>query len=130
MGARRIGVVLGMAASLGLTTAGSPIDATANTSPIDTLSVATLAVATSTIAAARPSGALSEAMPQQPQPTAADPGLEPTDMRVLLSSIDVTVSLLDVYGQCRDEDLAHEPCMAMIRSTLGHARGLIGSPAQ
>jgi hypothetical protein len=38
----------------------------------------------------------------------------------------MTVSLIDAYGQCRDEGKDHEQCMSIIRETLAHARGLIG----
>lgn len=48
------------------------------------------------------------------------------EIRTLLSSIDMTVSLIDAYGQCRDEGKDHEQCMSIIRETLEHARGLIG----
>lgn len=110
MGARQLGAVLLMAGTLGLNSLEPARDAVAST--------------------AAQAGTLAMVLGTQPEPTASGRGLEPTDMRVLLSSIDVTVSLLDVYGQCRDEDLEHEPCMAMIRSTLGHARNLIGSPGE
>ena len=110
MGARQIGAVLLMAATLGLNSLEPARDAVPNI--------------------AAPAGTLASVLSTQREPAASGSGLEPTDMRVLLSSIDVTVSLLDVYGQCRDEDLEHEPCMAMIRSTLGHARNLIGPPAK
>jgi len=45
---------------------------------------------------------------------------------VLLSSIDMTVSLIDAYGQCREKESTHEQCMAIIRETLDHARRMIG----
>ena len=48
------------------------------------------------------------------------------DLQVLLSSIDMTVSLIDAYGRCRDDAKPHERCMAIIRNTLDQARGLIG----
>ena len=46
--------------------------------------------------------------------------------RVLLSSVDMTISLIDAYGQCRDEANTHEQCMSLIRETLDHARSMIG----
>ena len=48
------------------------------------------------------------------------------ELQVLLSSIDMTVSLIDAYGQCRDEANTHEQCMSLIRETLDHARSMIG----
>ena len=54
-------------------------------------------------------------------PDAGRPGL-----RVLLSSVDMTISLIDAYGQCRDEANTHEQCMSLIRETLDHARSMIG----
>lgn len=51
---------------------------------------------------------------------------ERPNLRVLLSSIDMTVSLIDAYGQCRDKGSTHEQCMAIIRETLDHARRMIG----
>ena len=47
-------------------------------------------------------------------------------LRVLLSSVDMTISLIDAYGQCRDEANTHEQCMSLIRETLDHARSMIG----
>jgi hypothetical protein len=51
---------------------------------------------------------------------------ERPNLRVLLSSIDMTVSLIDAYGQCREKGSTHEQCMAIIRETLDHARRMIG----
>jgi hypothetical protein len=51
---------------------------------------------------------------------------ESPNLRVLLSSIDMTVSLIDAYGQCREKESTHEQCMAIIRETLDHARRMIG----
>ena len=48
------------------------------------------------------------------------------EIQVLLSSIDMTVSLIDAYGRCRDDSKSHERCMAIIRNTLDHAREMIG----
>lgn len=48
------------------------------------------------------------------------------ELQVLLSSIDMTVSLIDAYGRCRDEQKSHDECMTIIRNTLAHARTLIG----
>ena len=53
-------------------------------------------------------------------------GFDRPEVQVLLSSIDMTVSLIDAYGRCRDEDNGHEACMQMIRNTLEEARNLIG----
>ena len=61
-------------------------------------------------------------MPPLPGFTAADR----PEIQVLLSSIDMTVSLIDAYGRCRDDAKSHERCMSIIRNTLEHARGLIG----
>ena len=47
-------------------------------------------------------------------------------LRVLLSSVDMTISLIDAYGQCRDEANTHEQCMSLIRETLDHACSMIG----
>ena len=60
------------------------------------------------------------------EPPAGAPGTERPGLRVLLSSVDMTISLIDAYGQCRDEANTHEQCMSMIRETLDHARSLIG----
>ena len=38
------------------------------------------------------------------------------ELRVLLSSIDMTVSLIDAYGRCRDDDKSHGQCMTIIRN--------------
>jgi hypothetical protein len=46
-------------------------------------------------------------------------------LRVLLSSVDMTISLIDAYGQCRDQANTHEQCMSLIRETLDHARSMI-----
>jgi hypothetical protein len=54
--------------------------------------------------------------------------LDEPALRVLLSSVEITVNLLDAYGHCRAEGMPHAPCMSIIRSTLGHARNLIGKP--
>jgi len=48
------------------------------------------------------------------------------DLRVLLSSVDMTVSLIDAYGQCRERPESHEHCMAILRDTLAHARSMLG----
>jgi hypothetical protein len=47
------------------------------------------------------------------------------ELQVLLSSIDMTVSLIDAYGRCRDDEKSHGQCMTIIRNTLAHARTLI-----
>ncbi len=52
--------------------------------------------------------------------------LDPQELHTLLSSIDMTVSLIDAYGQCRDEGKTHENCMQLIRATLEHAKEMIG----
>ncbi len=52
--------------------------------------------------------------------------VERPGLRVLLSSVDMTISLIDAYGQCRDEANSHEECMSLIRETLDHARSMIG----
>ena len=64
-------------------------------------------------------------------PPEADTRTLDDEVRILLSSVDMTLGLIDAYGLCRSEELGHESCMAMIRSTLGHARGVIdhGPPA-
>jgi hypothetical protein len=54
------------------------------------------------------------------------PGFDRPEVQVLLSSIDMTVSLIDAYGRCREEEKGHDECMAIIRSTLDHARSMIG----
>jgi hypothetical protein len=54
------------------------------------------------------------------------PSFDRPEVQVLLSSIDMTVSLIDAYGRCREEAKGHEECMAIIRSTLDHARSMIG----
>lgn len=66
------------------------------------------------------------------QPPAAPPPPLPgsvtadrPDVQVLLSSIDMTVSLIDAYGRCRDDDKGHERCMTIIRNTLEQARSMI-----
>jgi hypothetical protein len=59
-------------------------------------------------------------------PAFISPAMERPEIQVLLSSVDMTVSLIDAYGRCRDEDQGHEQCMAMIRATLAHARSMIG----
>ncbi|HEY5657518.1 MAG TPA: hypothetical protein VIY27_06985 [Myxococcota bacterium] len=76
-------------------------------------------------------GAFDEAVEQLSRATAKEPrerGLDtdPAGLRVLLSSVDMTIYLIDAYGQCRDKGNAHEACMALIRETLDHARGLLG----
>jgi hypothetical protein len=38
----------------------------------------------------------------------------------------MTISLIDAYGQCRDQANTHEQCMSLIRETLDHARSMIG----
>jgi hypothetical protein len=48
------------------------------------------------------------------------------EVQVLLSSIEMTVSLIDAYGRCRDDEKTHERCMRIIRNTLEHARSMIG----
>lgn len=62
-------------------------------------------------------------LPQVRPPSSAE---ERFEVQVLLSSIDMTVSLIDAYGRCREEERSHDACMAMIRTTLEHARGMIG----
>ena len=57
------------------------------------------------------------------------PGFDEDDgpeFQVLLSSIDMTVSLIDAYGRCRDDSKSHQRCMSIIRNTLDHARSMIG----
>jgi hypothetical protein len=54
------------------------------------------------------------------------PQLDEPALRVLLSSVEMTVNLLDAYGHCRDEGMQHQPCMSIIRTTLSHARNMIG----
>ena len=64
--------------------------------------------------------------PRAPRPPL--PGFDENDrpeLQVLLSSIDMTVSLIDAYGRCRDDAKSHERCMAIIRNTLDHAREMI-----
>ena len=64
-----------------------------------------------------------------PEPEVSIPsleGVERPEIQVLLSSIDMTVSLIDAYGRCRDDAATHERCMTIIRNTLAHARSLIG----
>jgi hypothetical protein len=56
-----------------------------------------------------------------PSPTT----LDTPELHALLSSIDMTVSLIDAYGQCRDEGKTHEKCMQLIRATLEHAKQMI-----
>lgn len=70
---------------------------------------------------------------QTPQPpervggtTRSPEALDPPELRVLLSSIGMTVSLIDAYGRCREKDKTHDQCMALIRTTLTHARQMIG----
>jgi hypothetical protein len=54
-------------------------------------------------------------------------GEEPRiEVQVLLSSIDMTVSLIDAYGSCREHGASHDACMEMIRTTLEHARRTLG----
>ena len=60
------------------------------------------------------------------EPPAGAPDTERPGLRVLLSSVDMTISLIDAYGQCRDEANTHEQCMSLIRETLDHARSMIG----
>jgi hypothetical protein len=60
------------------------------------------------------------------EPPAGEPGAEAPGLRVLLSSVDMTISLIDAYGQCRDQANTHEQCMSMIRETLDHARSVLG----
>ncbi len=57
---------------------------------------------------------------------ASAPDADRPGLRVLLSSVDMTISLIDAYGQCRDEANTHEQCMSLIRETLDHARSMIG----
>lgn len=59
-----------------------------------------------------------------PSPAPAG-GLDAPEVQVLLSSIDMTVSLIDAYGKCRDEARPHEACIRMIRATLAEAREII-----
>lgn len=64
---------------------------------------------------------------REPAPATPSRGSnERLEVQVLLSSIDMTVSLIDAYGSCREEERSHEECMAMIRNTLEHARRMIG----
>ncbi len=60
------------------------------------------------------------------EPPARAPDTERPGLRVLLSSVDMTISLIDAYRQCRDEANTHEQCMSLIRETLDHARSMIG----
>jgi hypothetical protein len=60
------------------------------------------------------------------EPPASAPDAERPGLRVLLSSVDMTISLIDAYGQCRDQANTHEQCMSLIRETLDHARSMIG----
>ena len=60
------------------------------------------------------------------EPPAGAAGAEAPGLRVLLSSVDMTISLIDAYGQCRDQANTHEQCMSMIRETLDHARSVLG----
>ncbi len=46
-------------------------------------------------------------------------------LQVLLSSIDMTVGLIDAYGQCRDQGKSHDECMAALRATLDHAEQML-----
>ena len=39
---------------------------------------------------------------------ASAPDADRPGLRVLLSSVDMTISLIDAYGQCRDEANTHE----------------------
>ena len=75
-------------------------------------------------------GLAAQAIAHEPSaPRTALPGFgegERPDLQVLLSSIDMTVSLIDAYGRCREEGNGHEACMQMIRNTLEEARSLIG----
>ena len=73
---------------------------------------------------ARPAAARGDLDPIPVPPPSASDRLE---VQVLLSSIDMTVSLIDAYGSCREEERSHEDCMVMIRSTLDHARRMIGN---
>ncbi len=47
-------------------------------------------------------------------------------LRDVPHGVDMTVSLIDAYGRCRDDSKSHERCMAIIRNTLDHAREMIG----
>ena len=67
---------------------------------------------------------LSRVTAEEPPASASD--TESPGLRVLLSSVDMTISLIDAYGQCRDEANTHEQCMSLIRETLDHARSMIG----
>lgn len=62
-----------------------------------------------------------------PEAGGADPGSvdRDTEVRILLSSVDMTLGLLDAYGQCREEGLPHDECMDSIRATLEHTRAMI-----
>jgi hypothetical protein len=86
--------------------------------------IALISFAGASLAAPRPeSGGAEEAEGELPQPA---PAFDRPEVQVLLSSIDMTVSLIDAYGRCREEAKGHEECMAIIRSTLDHARSMIG----
>ena len=76
-------------------------------------------------------GAFDEAVEQLSRATAKEPrergsDTDPPGLWVLLSSVDMTIHLIDAYGQCRDKGNTHEECMVLIRETLDHARGLLG----
>ena len=80
-----------------------------------------LLVALFVVFAAWPLDAVSTRTARPTPPAATDP----PEVRALLSSVDMTVSLIDAYGQCRDEGRDHEACMGMIRATLDHAKRMI-----
>ena len=66
-------------------------------------------------AAAHPPGALGD-------PAAMDPAR----LDAMLDNIDMTLGLIDAYGECREAGRSHQDCMTLIRATLDHARQLIG----
>jgi hypothetical protein len=87
--------------------------------------IALISFAGASLAAPRPESSSAEdsEAAEAPQPV---PAFDRPEVQVLLSSIDMTVSLIDAYGRCREEAKGHEECMAIIRSTLDHARSMIG----
>ena len=86
--------------------------------------IALISFAGASLAAPRPESSDAEDSGEElPQPA---PAFDRPEVQVLLSSIDMTVSLIDAYGRCREEAKGHEECMAIIRSTLDHARSMIG----
>ena len=85
--------------------------------------IALLFCAGAALAAPQPEERIDGELQSAPQPS---PSFNRPEIQVLLSSIDMTVSLIDAYGRCREEPKGHEECMTIIRSTLDHARSMIG----